>query len=193
MALVLGLPGCHAAERAPAAPSSASPDAVKAEEAALFTRGREAAARGDSVRAEQYLALAIQRGYDEQRVLPVLLRACISSLHLRGALDHAEAYLVRHPEDGALRYLTATIYLGLGQKDEARAQLERLVHAAPETPSAQFLLGILDLQTDASAAREHLRQYLALAPLGEHGAEARSRLADLDVDLGAKRPRRVRR
>src|SRR5512142_133205 len=73
--------------------------------AELVAQGREAAKRGDAVRAEQYLSLAIEQGAEQLAVMPVLLDACLRSSHLRAALNHAGSYLLEHPEDDALRYL----------------------------------------------------------------------------------------
>jgi tetratricopeptide (TPR) repeat protein len=189
--LLLALAGCSSATpQARVAPVSSS----NAEQAqALFQRGREAAQHGDSVRAEQYLSLALERGYDAERVLPVLLRVCLASSRLRAALDHAEPYLRDHPEVEALRYLVATIHAGLGQTDEARLALEQLLRTNPNSADAHYLLGILDADGNAPSARAHFRAYLDVAAQGEHGAEVRSRLAELAIreearDTQASRP-----
>ena len=175
--LLVTLAGCSSVtpEARVAPPPSSSAEQAQA----LFQRGREAAQRGDSVRAEQYLSLALERGYDAERVLPVLLRVCLASSRLRAALDHAEPYLRDHPEAEALRYLVATIHAGLGQTDEARLALEQLLRTNPNNADAHYLLGILD--ADASSARAHFRSYLDVAPRGEHAAEVRSRLAELAI------------
>jgi len=177
VALSLGLAGCGAA----AGPHDEVPKAgVNGQSAAsLFTEGQAAAERGDNVRAEQYLQLSIQRGYDRRVALPVLLSACVSSMHLRSALDHAESYLLEHPEDDGLRYLVATIRIGLGQKDDARIELERLLRRSPDDADAHFLLGVLYTDFDVAGAAEHLRRYLAIDPHGRRAAEAQNRLSDL--------------
>lgn len=177
--LLLGLSGCGSAK--PAARVT-PPVATSAEQAqTFFQRGRDAADHGDSVRAEQYLSLALERGYDPSRVLPVLLRVCLASSRLRAALDHAEPYLRDHPEAEALRYLVATIHAGLGQVEEARLSLEQLLRTNPNSADAHYLLGILDADGDASSARVHFRTYLDVAPRGEHAPEVRSRLAELAI------------
>ena len=182
------------------APGQVAPDQQPPD--VLFAVGDEAAKRGDNVRAEQYLLLAIQRGYDRGVVLPVLLSVCISSMHLRAALDHAESYLLEHPDADDLRYLVATIQIGLKQRDEARGELERLLRRNPGHADSHFLLGILYAEFEAEAAREHLRLYISAAPHGRHIAEAQSRLADLGLPSpegpatnsvrGSRAPRRVR-
>jgi len=182
--LLAGLSGCSSATPEARVPTPAATNGEQAR--VLFQRGREAADRGDSVRAEQYLSLALERGYDESRVLPVLLRVCLASSRLRAALDHAEPYLRDHPEAEALRYLVATIHAGLGQTEDARLDLGQLLRTNPNSGDGHYLLGILDSDTDASSAHAHFRSYLDVAPQGEHAAEVRSRLAELAVRDEAK-------
>jgi Tfp pilus assembly protein PilF len=157
----------------------------------LFQAGRNAAARGDTVRSEQYLSAAIERGYDRGKALPLLLRVCLSSSRLRAALTHAEPYLRDHPEDDALRYVIAIVHMGLGDADAARLDLTELLRHDQRNSDAHLLLGILDSRTDFTSARDHFRAYLDLAPHGRHAGEARSRLAELAV-LAADRNRFAR-
>ncbi len=182
--LLLAVAGCSSAT--PEAQVAPAPSSSAEQAQALFQRGREAAQRGDSVRAEQYLSLALERGVDAGRVLPVLLRVCLASSRLRAALDHAEPYLRDHPEAEALRYLVATIHAGLGQTDDARLALEQLLQTNPNSADAHYLLGILDADRGAPSARAHFRSYLDVAPRGEHAAEVRSRLAELAIREEAK-------
>jgi tetratricopeptide (TPR) repeat protein len=179
---VLLLPACAAGpKRATDASVGRTPTVATPDAAELAERGRIAASRGDSVRAEQYLALAIERGADQRELLPLLLSVCVSSSRMRAALDHAAPYLEQHPEDDSLRYLIATIHVALGQTEEARASLELLLHRDPQSPEAHYLLGVLDAQDAPETAREHFRAYLDVAPRGRHAAEVRSRLSELLV------------
>jgi tetratricopeptide (TPR) repeat protein len=182
--LLAGLSGCSSATPEARLPPASATNAEQAQ--ALFQRGREAADRGDSVRAEQYFSLALERGYDSSRVLPLLLRVCLASSRLRATLDHAEPYLRDHPEAEALRYLVATIHAGLGQTADAHLELEQLLRTNPNSADGHYLLGILDSDTDASSARAHFRSYLDVTPGGEHAAEVRGRLAELAVRDEAK-------
>lgn len=175
--LAIALAGCGAAGGRPEAASAESSAGQSAVE--LFAAGREATQRGDAVRAEQYLSLAIERGYDPRLALPLLLRACLSSLHLRTALDHAERYLADHPDDDRLRYLVATIDLGLSQEAEARSELEQLIRHNPRHADAHLLLGLIE--KDREAAGEHFKRYLEISPDGRHAAEAREHLSELAV------------
>lgn len=178
-AIALLLVGCGAAsEPKPAAPT-ASGDTRDA--TAYFADGRAAAERGDAIRAEQYLSLALAQGYEPSVVIPLLLEVCIAGSHLRAALNHAEPYLRQHPDDQQLRYLIATIHLGLGQQEEARTDLEQLLRANPNYADAHFLLGVLSSDSDEDEARTHFLRCLELAPKGEHAPEVRSRLSEMAV------------
>lgn len=176
--------GCGAGSPpSPAAGPEVSSDPLERQTAeALFQRGRESADRGDTVRAEQYLELALDKGYERNRALPVLLNVCLSSGRLRSALNYAEPELRLRPDDAELRYLVASIHLGLGQRDEARDELEQLLRLSSKHAAALYLLGVVeaeDFGEDASA-RAHFRSYLEAAPRGKHAAEVRNRLSGLD-------------
>jgi len=162
----------------PKAPADTDPNQTHAAEQA-FKKGRESASHGDSVRAEQYLQLALDKGYDRRRALPVLLNVCLSSGRLRAALNDAEPELRERPDDLELRYLVAAIHLGLGQREEAQAELGQLLRVDPRDPAALFLLGVIESDDlgDDGAARSHFGDYLAVAPNGKHAAEVRDRLS----------------
>ncbi len=180
-ALLLGLAlpalgGCGAGAQAATPPATAQ----QAPSAAwLMDEGRAAAARGDTVRAEQYIVLAIDRGYDERRALPLLLAVCVKGSRLRAALNHAEPWLRDHPNDSALRYLVATIDVGLGDDESARQELEALLREEPDHAEALFLLGLLELDHDPETANARLIEYLRLTPTGRHAADVRVRLREL--------------
>ena len=178
-AVAILLAGCGAAGEPKVAAPSASADTRDA--AAFFADGREAADRGDAIRAEQYLSLALAQGYEPSAVVPLLLQVCIAGSHLRAALNHAEPYLRQNPDDQKLRYLVATIHLGLGQQEEARTDLEQLLRTNPDYADAHFLLGILESDSDENEARSHFLRCLELASKGEHAPEVRSRLSEMAV------------
>lgn len=147
----------------------------------LFQQGREAARNGDTLRAEQYLSMALEAGFDQHKILPLMLKVCLQSSRLRSALDHAEPYLLQYPEDRALRYLVATIHLSLGQVEKARLNLEELLRTDIRDADAHYLLGILEMRLVPSESADHLRTYLSLSPAGNRSAEAKSRLIELEV------------
>jgi predicted Zn-dependent protease len=171
--VALTLAGCAARQVA------AGSTSVERTAAWYWNAGRSAAARGDTVRAEQYLSIAIERGFNQRDVLPLLLEVCVTGARLRAALNHAEPYLRDHPDDYFLRYLVANIELGLGETGTARAELERITREHPRHADAHYLLGVLALDASPESARADFQRYLELAPDGEHAGEARGRLAEL--------------
>jgi Flp pilus assembly protein TadD len=181
IALVTG--GCATRSRQdPTTQTSLVKDQRPAEE--LLTRGQDAAFRGDAARAEQYLALAIERGAERRTVIPALLRACLASSHLRAALNHAEPYLRDHPEQDPLRYLVATIRLGLGQVAAARHDLQLLLARDPSNPDAHYLLGVIDSPVNAEAARGHFLEAIANSRDADQRVEIHGRLAELRLLAG---------
>ncbi|HJL19176.1 MAG TPA: tetratricopeptide repeat protein, partial [Sandaracinaceae bacterium LLY-WYZ-13_1] len=177
LVLTLVLAGCGGAEasREPVPPDPL--DTISAEE--LYARGAELARVGDFVRAEQYLAASIERGYPESEAMPALMHVCVQASRLVAALEYAEPYLARHPNEWTLRMLVASIHMGLEHPERARRELERVLETAPEEPAqAHYFLGVLyrDELGDEQAAAGHFRRYLAIAPEGEHRDEARAGL-----------------
>jgi tetratricopeptide (TPR) repeat protein len=171
------------ASGAPQPDTVSSDPLAKIEGEQLFRDGEALAARGDLVRAEQYLAAAIRRGYPEQRALPLLMRVCVASSRLGSALQHAAPYLRLHPEDHQLRYLVASVLIGLQRYDEARLELLRVIDGAPEHAGAHYALGVLlrDQYDDEEAARQSLARHHELAPHGLHGAEVAAWLREREV------------
>lgn len=176
--VLLGACACASATGGVQAPGKAE---ARDPASLMFERGRTAAEQGDSVRAEQYITLAIDRGYDAGKALPLLLKVCLASSRLRAALDHAEPYLRDHPEAEPLRYLVATIHAGLGQTEEAQLELQQLLRANPNSLDAHYLLGIIESNSDPASARAHFHSYLDTDSRGEHASEVRSRLAELAI------------
>jgi predicted Zn-dependent protease len=144
----------------------------------LYQHGLFLIGQGDYVRAEQYLAAALDRGYPEARVVPSLVGACVRGSRLSAALGYAEPYLERNPGDWPLRLLVATIRMGLGDVETAHRELLRVTADHPEQPGGYYMLAVLerDALADPAAAREHFHRYLELDPDGEHASEARGAL-----------------
>lgn len=165
------LSGCGAAAVEAPPPG----DALEQIEAAqLFHLGSELGERGDSIRAEQYLAAAMERGYPEAEVIPRLMEVCIGASRLSAALGYAEPYLARHDDDWALRLLVATLQMTLQQAEAARGNLERVIAERPEEASSHYLLGVLlrDRYGAGDEANVHFARYVELAPAGPHVREA---------------------
>lgn len=165
-------------------------DPVEATPAAeLFERGRALAARGDHVRAEQYLAAAVARGYPKQQALPLLLRTCVASSRLGAALAYVRPYLRDNPNDAVLRYLMASVLMGLDRHDEARTELTRVVQERPDFAPAHYVLGLLESEVfaDRAAARVAFERYLELERKGRHAAEVVAWLRQHPERLAAER------
>ena len=181
VALLPSVPGCASSAEpiSPATPAAQRPERPEA----LFQSGQAAARRGDAIRAEQYYALALERGYDRVRVVRAIVDVCVKSSRLRAALLHAEPYLRDHPDDHELRYLVASVLWALGEDAHARRQLELLVRTNPDSGAAHYLLGVLDGGAEPNDAVRHFERYLALEPNGRRVAEVRGRLAELRLEL----------
>ena len=144
----------------------------------LFERGRAFAAVGDMTRAEEYLAAAMEAGYDEKKVIPILLRVCTQDHRYRVAIQYADRYLTKHPQDTGTRYVLGTLYAAVGEPTSAKVELEKVLKAQPEQAEVHFTLGVLlkEQQEDVVEADGHFREYLRLAPAGAHAEEARASL-----------------
>jgi len=166
--------------------------------AELFRRGQVLAQHGDFVRAEQYLLAARNRGFEEARVMPVLMEVCVRASRLSAAIGYAEPYLESHPSDWPLRILVGSIHLGLGHLGEARTHLEHAVRDGgtadrPEPAEAHYLLGIvLREQTEIAEARVHFARYAELEPSGTHAEEVRAILAEPEPRVATPVPPAVR-
>jgi thioredoxin-like negative regulator of GroEL len=144
----------------------------------LVDRGLAFAQVGDFTRAEQYLAAALDSGADEARVLPQLLRVCIAAKRYRVAIDYASPILRKHPNDAHLRFVVASLRATIGDALGARADLEQVARALPEDATVRFAYAVhlRDQCGDRGKADEQFREYLRLAPGGEHAEEARASL-----------------
>lgn len=144
----------------------------------LFERGKQFQAIGDLTRAEQYYAAAMQTGYPESKVLPLLLHVCIEGRRLQVAIDYAEPVLKKNPKDHKLRMVLASLYSATGQHARARAYLEQVVTEVPDDATAHYALAVTlrDEFHDRVGADRHFREYLRLLPEGPHAEEAKGSL-----------------
>jgi predicted Zn-dependent protease len=181
---LMSLSGC--AHRAPDS-SGALTGAHTAPGALAFARARERLAAGDTLRAEQYALLALRQGHPEHEVIVPLVLACLASSRLRAALVYAEPFLRRHPQHVSLRYLVATVHLGLGHAAVAERELARVTARRPDLPEAHYLRGVIarDALGELPAARARFERYLALAPEGAHAPELRAWLSEQPLEPAA--------
>jgi len=181
------LAACGPAPLPPPTPPPADPvQEVSAE--SLFAQGVQHARTGDLVRAEQYLASSIQRGYPERDALRALLHVCIRSSRLRAALDYAGPYLARNPQDWPLRFLLASVHIGLDEGQIAFEHLERVVEEAPDEPEPHYLFAVVlrDEVGDIARSTNHFERYLSLAPQGERARAARESLSRMNVPVASR-------
>lgn len=167
----------------------AAPGATKSTDAAhsplkdpnvLFERGKAYSQVNDYTRAEQYFAAAIANGGKTSTILPHLLKACVASGDLRLASEYAEQELSRNPENARLRFLTGAIYASIGDRSTARSHLVRAAGDLPKDAEVQFMVATFfrDNLNDKIVADPYFRDYLRLAPKGEHAQEARASLME---------------
>jgi tetratricopeptide (TPR) repeat protein len=82
-----------------------------------------------------------------------------------------------NPDDPALLYNSAAVFLNKLDDEGARPLLERCIEADPEFPPCHFEYGMLMLRTgDMEGAKKHLEKYLELAPDGPEAATAQETL-----------------
>ena len=144
----------------------------------LFDRGKAFAQIGDLTRAEQYLSEALDAGGDEKKIMPLLVIVCVNGKRYRVAIDYAEGYLKRHPDDAHLRYLVGTLYLATGDVEAARLAFEDVLKRRPDDAETHYALGVVyrDDEHDLTQADAHFRVYLNLQPQGAHVDDARASL-----------------
>ncbi len=144
----------------------------------LLDRGKGFAAVGDTTRAEEYLAAALDQGADPREVMPLLLEVCVRTGRYRSAIQHGEDHLRKHPDDLRTRFVVGTLYVAIGETKDAKSNLETVVTARPDDARAHYALAILarDSENDVLGADRHFREYLRIEPNGAHAEEARASL-----------------
>jgi tetratricopeptide (TPR) repeat protein len=143
----------------------------------LVDRGKAFASMGDTTRAEQYFAAALDHGADEAKILPMLLETCVRDGRFEAAIEYAKPYLRKHPNDIKTHYVLGTLYSAVGNGRDARDEIDLVVKAQPEDADPHYLLGVL-LKDDKDwvGADAQFREYLRISPHGAHAEEARASL-----------------
>jgi tetratricopeptide (TPR) repeat protein len=146
----------------------------------LYKRGRAAQSIGDLTRAEQYYVAALRAGGSESQIIKPLLLVCVTDQRYPVALEYAEQYLHRHPNDVDVEFATASIHAALGNGLRARRLLERVLHRRPNWSDAHYTLATVLREDGAPAAialaEAHDLEYLRLDPRGPLAERARARL-----------------
>jgi tetratricopeptide (TPR) repeat protein len=145
----------------------------------LYKKGKAAAAAGDMTRAEQYLVSALRAGGPEKRLVQSLLFVCVADQRYPVALEHAEHYLHRHPQDTEVQFAAASLHAAIGDFQGAQQRLQTIVQAQPNWAEAHYALAtVLREEGDQlSLADEQDLAYLRLNPTGPYAETARSRLS----------------
>jgi tetratricopeptide (TPR) repeat protein len=109
------------------------------------------------------------------------LAIAINATNALGDEAARSEYMVRYrnlnPDDPALLYNSAAVFLNKLDDEGARPLLERCIEADPEFPPCHFEYGMLMLRTgDMEGAKKHLEKYLELAPDGPEAATAQETL-----------------
>jgi tetratricopeptide (TPR) repeat protein len=144
----------------------------------LFEKAKAFHQVGDLTRAEQYYAAALDQGYPEAKVLPLLIRVCIDSSRFQVAIEYAEPILKKNPRDHRLRTLIAALYSAIGYHTRARSYYEIALDDEPNDATTHYALAVLlrDEFKDVLSADKHFREYLRVAPEGPHAQEAKGSL-----------------
>jgi tetratricopeptide (TPR) repeat protein len=103
-----------------------------------------------------------------------LIDVCVRDQRYRAALQYAEEHLRRHPRAYRLRYIEATLLRALGDIGKSRQELQRVLDTSPDYADAHYSMAILlrDQLGSYVEADQHFREYLRLAPRGQHAEEA---------------------
>lgn len=144
----------------------------------LEERGRGFASVGDFTRAEQYLSAALHEGADSRRVLPLLAHVCVAAGRYRAAGEYLRAHLRENPTDVRLHVLYGLLEAAVGEASVAEREYVAAIRVQPDDPAAHYALAVLfrDNVGDAAGADAEFREYLRVAPTGEHALEARGSL-----------------
>jgi Flp pilus assembly protein TadD len=143
----------------------------------LFRSGEAAARMGDMTRAEQYLVAAMRAGGDGKRIVKQLLIVCAADRRYPVAIDYAEQYLRRHPNDTEVLFAAGSLHAATGSLEPARVMLGRVVSERPEWPEPHYVLAtVLREWGSPELADQHDLAYLRLSPEGPMAETARARL-----------------
>lgn len=115
--------------------------------------------------AEKEFRRAREAGYPSNQVNPMIARALLGLREYQRVLDELPPAGGEGNEAATLEALRATAYMGLGNKDDARAILQKIAPTAPENPEIQLALARLALlDGHPDQALQAIDQALQLAP-----------------------------
>jgi len=146
----------------------------------LADAGAAWASVGDSPRSAQYLELAIACGAPESEIFPKLLVVLVRDKQYRSAVLATENHLRLHPGDVRARVVLASLYASVGDGAFARKEYETILRQEPDNAAAHYSLALIlrGEQNDPLGADRHFREYLRVAPEGQHAEQVRGLLLE---------------
>ncbi len=146
--------------------------------AELLKKAEASVSVGDTTRAEEYYASALKAGADPHLIVSKLLVVCVADQRFPAAIEYAEQYLYRRPNDLDIAFAAASLHAAVGEVSRARELLDRVLRQAPEWAEAHYALAsVLRAEGDAlELADQHDLAYLKLSPDGPFAETARARL-----------------
>lgn len=146
--------------------------------AELLKKGEASVSVGDTTRAEQYYVSALKAGADPHLIVSKLLLVCVADQRFPAAIEYAEQYLYRRPNDLDIAFAAASLHAAVGEAPRARELLERVLRDYPNSAEAHYALAsVLRKEGDAlDLADQHDLAYLKLSPTGPFAETARARL-----------------
>ena len=133
---------------------------------ARFLLGKALLESGDAAGAEAELERALEHKYSDEAVAPVMAKALLNSRQHRKLTDRYAKFEIADFQGAVdLKVALAMAYAAQGQKDEARAAVNRALSIKAESPEAQLADARLKAgENDIDAALQTLDALLAKAP-----------------------------
>lgn len=145
----------------------------------LLKKAEASVSVGDTTRAEEYYVSALKAGADPHVIISKLLVVCVADQRFPAAIDYAEQYLYRRPNDMDIAFAAASLHAAVGEGPRARELLERVLRESPESAEAHYALAsVLRAEggDELALADQHDLAYLKLSPRGPFAETARARL-----------------
>jgi tetratricopeptide (TPR) repeat protein len=145
----------------------------------LLKKAEASVSVGDTTRAEEYYVSALKAGADPHLIISQLLVVCVADQRFPAAIEYAEQYLYRRPNDVDIAFAAASLHAAVGEAPRARQLLERVLRQKPESADAHYAFAsVLRAGGDElELADQHDLAYLKLSPGGPFAETARARLS----------------
>lgn len=145
----------------------------------LLKKAEASVSVGDTTRAEEYYVSALKAGADPHLVVSKLLVVCVADQRFPAAIEYAEQYLYRRPNDLDIAFAAASLHAAVGEVPRARELFERVLQGQPDRADAHYALAsVLRVEgEELELADQHDLAYLKLNPTGPFAETARARLS----------------